>query len=350
VPRSDSLLLSVHNDHYKKFIKMAAAYNTLDDFLKRMDNSQADNVMKSFVNDLDRNNTLEDAVDVADSYASINDPSIRKLILQQVQENLSRVQTQDNKRAQIIYNLLNTVFLSMDSTNKIDISATLGIPPVFMMPTKLLKDSNNRIVVEQFFYGDKDGANIFGAFLGHFSNANWRTISRPEWVEVRSTKGTPISIYANRPLDETKDLDAQAQEHLNDYLDSLGLSPTVVIHRGHSYYLSSTIKQLAPSAKLILLGSCGGYQSLNSVLNICPEAQIISSKQTGTGIINQGMINVIMEKLRLGQDLNWPLLWKGFEKTFIGQTKEKFDDYVPPHKNLGAIFIMAYNKSAAQHP
>ena len=27
------------------------------------------------------------------------------------------------------------------------------------------------------------------------------------------------------------------------------------------------------------------------------------------------------------------------------EDKEKFDDYVPPYKNLGAIFIMAYNKA-----
>jgi hypothetical protein len=49
VPRSDSLLFKVHNDYYKKFIKMSAAYNTLDDFLGRMSSETAEKLMRSFV-------------------------------------------------------------------------------------------------------------------------------------------------------------------------------------------------------------------------------------------------------------------------------------------------------------
>jgi hypothetical protein len=97
------------------------------------------------------------------------------------------------------------------------------------------------------------------------------------------------------------------------------------------------------SAKLVLLGSCGGYQSLNEVLEIAPGAHIISSKQIGTGIINQGLINVISEELRLGKNLKWPALWNSLAIRFSGTSKEKFDDYVPPYKNLGAIFITAFN-------
>ncbi len=35
VPRGDSLLLSVNGDYFRKFIKMAAGYNTLNDFWER---------------------------------------------------------------------------------------------------------------------------------------------------------------------------------------------------------------------------------------------------------------------------------------------------------------------------
>jgi hypothetical protein len=57
------------------------------------------------------------------------------------------------------------------------------------------------------------------------------------------------------------------------------------------------------------------------------------------------MIAAIAENLRQNKDLNWPQMWKTFETTFQkGSLKERFDDYVPPHKNLGAIFIIAYNK------
>jgi hypothetical protein len=341
-PRGDSLLMLVRFDHFKKWIKMAANYNTLDDFLKRMDKGNAQILMKAFVNKLDQTNSLEDAVDVADSYASIDDQNIHNLILNQVQYNLNQAQQSGNKRAISIYKILNTLFLSIDSSNHIDVSATLGIPPVYFMPNKSMRNDSGRIVIQQFFYGDKDGNNIFNSFLASFRNANWRITSNDKWVTVSSTKGVPVSIYSNRPLDDETSKDEEAQLALGDYLIDHDLHPSMVIHRGHSYYLNSTLDKLDTSGKLVLLGSCGGYQSLSRVLNNCPVAQVISSRQTGSGTINGPMINIIVEQLRQGKNLDWPVLWK-----VIGNQvshKEYFDDYVPPYKNLGAVFIMAYQK------
>lgn len=350
-PRGDTLLMHVYFDKFKKWIKMAANYNTLDNFLKTLYTTNEDKsvnklnaqiLMRAFVRGLDRTNSLEDAVDVANSFASITDPDLKTLILEEVQKSLTEAKRSNNVRGVNIYSILNTLFLSMDPSNNIDVSTALGIPPVYTMPNASLKDTSGRIIIQQFFYGDKDGNTVFNSFLNNFSNANWRTKGEKDWVAVSSTKGVPITIYANRPLDENKGLDEQAQKNLDNYLADNNLNPTVVIHRGHSYYLNSTLKQLAPSAKVILLGSCGGYQSLNTVLNTCPYSQIISSKQTGSGLINQPMINVMVEKMREGKDLNWPDLWDNFSKMF--KNNELFADYVPPHKNLGAVFIMAYNK------
>lgn len=340
--RGDSLLISVRFDHFKKWIKMAANYNTLDHFLKTMEKENAEVLMKAFVRGLDKTNSLEDAVDVANSYASITDKDLQQLIMNQVQHNLAEAKKNRNFRGERIYSILNTLFLSMDSANHIDVAGTLGIPPVYYMPNKSLRDTSGRIVVQQFFYGDKDGKTVFNAFVSRFSNSNWKITSNNQWIAVSSTRGVPVTIYANKPLDEEKGLDAEAQAALDKYLSEKELNPTVVIHRGHSYYLNSTIAQLAPSAKIILLGSCGGYQSLNTVLGICPYAQIISSKQTGSGLINAPMITQLMETAREGKDLNWPGLWGNLSK-ILGKN-EMFADYVPPHKNLGAVFIMAYNK------
>lgn len=341
-PKSDSLLMSVRFDHFKKFIKMAANYNTLDDFLKRMDVSNAQLLMKAFVNNLDKTTSLEDAVDVANSYASITNTDVRNLILNQVEYNLRIAKQNNNERATDIYSVLNTLFLSMDSSNNINVSEELGIPPVYFMPNKNLRDSSGKIIVQQFFYGDKDGQTVFNGFLNSFNNNNWKIAYSDEWVTVSSTKGTPIVIYANKPLDETKNLDTKAQMDLDDYLISKNLKPTIVIHRGHSYWLPSTIDQLPSSAEVVLLGSCGAYQNLDKILRICPSAQIVASKQTGSGLVNHPMIYAIMENLREGKDINWPLLWVQLSKML--RNNELFEDYVPPHKNLGALFIMAYNK------
>jgi hypothetical protein len=339
---ADTLLHLVNFDHFKKWIKMAAGYNTLDDFMSKMDSSSSTVLMKKFVTDLDKTATLEDAVDVADSYASISNTGLQKFILNEVQANLQAAKTE---RAKNIYSLLNTIFLSLDSTNRIDITGLLGIQPVHFVPNPILKDTSGRIIIEQYFYGDKDGQNVYRSFISQFRNANWKIIDKPEWVEVISTKGSKVTIYANKPLNEDENLDAKAQANLNEYLYKNDIQPTVVIHRGHSYYVKYTIEQLAPSARVVLLGSCGGYHNLNEVLKISPEAHIISSKQIGSGLINGPMITMIAESLRQGKDLNWPLIWKNLETSFKDPTrKERFEDYVPPYKNLGAIFIVAYNK------
>ena len=343
-PNADTLLSMVNQDFFKKFIRVSAAYNTLDDFLRRMDSSSAKKRMESFVDGLERSASLEDAVDVADSYSSIYQPQLRQLILDRVQMNRLKNLYTLNKKGERVYRILDVLFQSLDSSCHVDLAKELGIDPVYEMANQRLQDSSGRIVMQQFFYGDKDGMNVFLAFLAGFNNGKWRVIQKPEWVELVAKTGMPITIYANRPLNEKLDLDAKAQASLSAYLADKNLEPSIVIHRGHSYHLRSTIEQLAPSAKLVILGGCGGYQNLNDVLDICPTAQIISTKQVGTGVINKGLINEISETLRAGQNLHWPSLWNNMAKQLGLKYKETFDDYVPPHKNLGAIFITAFNK------
>lgn len=340
--KGDSLMMSVTFDKFKKWIKMAANYNTLDDFLSRMDKQNAQWLMKAFVNGLDKTRSLEDAVDVANSYASINNPELRTLVLDQVEYNQQKAQAANNIRGARIYGILNTIFRSIDPSNKIDLTAELGIPPVYSMPNQSMKDTSGRIVIQQFWYGDKDGQEFFRQFIGSFvGNPNWKIIPSAQWVEIRSVKGAKVSIFSNRPLDEEKGLDDDAQKALIQYMDDNGFEPTLVIHRGHSYYLNTTLQRLAPSAKVVVLGSCGGYNSLSTVLSKCPTAQIVSSKQTGFGGINTPVIYSIVETLRENKDLNWPAMWKGLQKTLKNAS---FDDYIPPYKNLGAVFIMAYKK------
>ncbi len=341
-PHGDTLLLSVNFDHFKKFIKMAANYNKLDDFLKRMNKGNAEILMRSFAAGLDKTRSLEDAVDVADSYASISDPALRKLILEEVQSNITQENKETNKRGYAIYDLMNTIFLSLDTTNKTNLSEKFGIPPIFSVNNAELRTEKNKIIIQQFFYGDQDGAWQYAKFKSSFRIPNWKITEKSEWLEVTSTKGTPITIYSNKALDEKLGLDEKAQQDLNDYLIEQEVDPSIIIHRGHSYHVSSTIQQLVPLVKIVLLGSCGGFQNVNRVLGISPYAHIIASKQVGSGSVNEPLIMAITETLRQGKDINWPEMWKGLSKSLKGNAL--FEDYIPPYKNLGALFIMAYNR------
>ncbi|MGC4101415.1 hypothetical protein [Ferruginibacter sp.] len=347
-PATDSLLLTVNFDYFKKFIKMAANFNKLDTFLNLMPGSSSESLMKAFVARLEATSTLEDAVDVADSYSSINNKNLQANILSYVNENEKRCINSNNTRGKIIYDLLKTIFLSADSTNKINLSEAIGIPPIYTVDNKSLMDDSGRIVQQVFFYGDEDGKTYFPQFIGSFSPKEWSiNNNNKEWVEIKSLKGQKIWIYVNRPLNSDKNLDDTAQVHLNNYLEKNGLRPSVVTHRGHSYWLPGTIKRMAGDAKIIVLGSCGGYKNLSKLIEINPDAHIISTKEIGTGSINQVITNNLNQVLLSGKQLVWKSMWENISTAFAKQpkdTKEAWDDYIPPYKNLGAIFIKAYNK------
>jgi hypothetical protein len=347
-PATDSLLMSINFDYFKKFIKMAANFNRLDTFLNLMPAASAENLMKDFVAKLEATTSLEDAVDVADSYSSINNKKLQANILTYVGENEQRCIKEKSNRGKIIYSLLKTIFLSADSTNKINLSDAIGIPPIYTIESKKLTDDSGRIIQQVFFYGDEDGLSFFPRFMGSFSPRQWSiNNNNKEWVEIKSLTLPKVWVFVNRPLNNDKNLDDSAQIHLNNYLKQNNLKPTLITHRGHSYWLDRTISRMAGDAKIILLGSCGGYKNLSKLIEINPDAHIISTKQIGTGDINTVIASELNQILLSGKPLIWRNMWDGLSAMFAKQpkgVKENFDDYVPPYKNLGAIFIKAYNK------
>jgi hypothetical protein len=333
---------------------MCAGYNTLSNFLGTFqprrspdEESDAEKLMRAFVGKLEESKGLEDGVDVADSYASVVE-TIKPLadkMLQNVKANYERNLTSNNKRGIVMYNLLQKLFLSADSNNHIDLSKEFGIPPVYNVNySSLTNDNRGTVVMESFFYGDEDGRMNWAGFVPQFSNSNWKKVQDNRyWVAYASAKGKPMMVFANKPLDEESGELDRAQDSLNKYLARNDIHPSIVVHRGHSYWVPTTIGYIQPSARIVYLGSCGGFNVISDVLKHSPDAHIISSKQTGKMAINQPFFNLLMEKMRNGENIDWLSFWKEFEKN-AGKT-EGFEDYIPPFKNLGAIFIKAYKKA-----
>jgi hypothetical protein len=348
--RGDSLLMLIKFDKYRKFIKMAAGYNTLSDFLGTFrekdagDESNAEKLMRAFVGRLEESGGLEDGVDVADSYASIVE-SIKPLadqMLVNIKDNYQRNLSANNRRGIVMYRLLHTLFLSADTNNHIDLSKQFGIAPVYNVPFNELTDSSGNVIVQVFMYGDKDGIGIFPGILNLFNNSAWKTdLGNSQWVTISSVKGKPVTVYMNRPLPEETGKDAEAQKALCEYLGKNELYPTVTINRGHSYNAPYTIEQMFPSSKIVFMGSCGGYRLINDILHKAPDAHIIGTKQVADAPVNNPFLKLISEKLRNGENIDWIPFWKELEKM---SNSPIFADYVPPHKNLGAIFIKAYKK------
>ena len=349
--RGDSLLMQVRFDKYRKFIKMAAAFNTLDQFLASFakgtpgKEDPANILMKAFVKNLERTEGLEDGADVADSYASIAETlqPVARRMLQHIEQNYQEALAKENTKGVIIYRILQNLFWSADTARKVDLTKELGIPPVYQVPFRDLGNDSGRVVVQLFIYGDKDGIGVFPGLVNMFSGQNWKIDqSSKYWVAVHSARGKKVSLYMNRPLPEETNEDAKAQEELNLFLTQQGLVPRVTINRGHSYNAPYTIAQMSPASKIVFMGSCGGYNMIHDILQKAPDAHIIGTKQIADAPVNNPFLRLLMEKLRNGADIEWIGFWKELDSMV---TDKIFEDYVPPHKNLGALFIKAYTKA-----
>lgn len=348
-PHGDSLLMLVEFDRFKKFIAMAAGFNTLDNFLKSMAPENANYLMKKYVSALEKTEDLEDAVDVANSFGSIRDPKLLAFLREEVQKNYTFVAKKKEKRGTVIYELLGSLFdaeteKSNDSSKASEMSAKLQLPPINFVSFNSLQSDSGQVYMQVFFYGDKDGHDSYVSFMSNFPGGEWKISKNKYWTTITSLKGKPITIFANLPIEEPED--KTAIQKLSEFLDENDIHPTVFIHRGHSYHINTTLDNLQSSAKIVVLGSCGGYHNMAVVLEKSPEAHIISSKQVGTRFVNEPIIRSLDETIRAGKNVDWVVMWAGLSKKFAGdaRNRELFSDYVPPHKNLGAIFIKAYRQ------
>lgn len=338
------MLDSIHYDRFRSFIRMCAGYNTLSQFMSTVDSNRRPDLMRDFVSNLELGNEddLEDAVDVADAYSSIKDEKLAAFLRDEVRKNYERVSGERSKKGIIVYGLLSAIFKSF-ATGEV-VGQDLGLPPVNLVPySSLINDSG--VVVEQFFfYGDEDGKMSYNSFLSNFPSAKWTQTTNKYWTQFTSKTGKPVIAFANLPLTEPADEEAQAK--LQEYLENNNIRPSIIVHRGHSYHLPGTIDRLNRNTRVVMLGSCGGYHNLGTVLDHSPDAQIISSKQIGAMAVNEPIIKAINEDLLAGKDINWPILWTSVQNVLRQPALSTFSEYVPPHKNLGAIFIKAYRRLA----
>lgn len=339
----NEFLEGIGKDKFRTFLRLCANYNTIGSFLSTMKDENQKILMRDFVNGLDNTleNDLEGATDVANSFGSISDSSLMANIIEEIRKNRMEDSLQNNTRGFRIYDILYTMLtFSNDS-----ITAKLGIPPITVMPYSQLVNDSGVVVQQVFFFGDTDGKGVFNSYVGGFGAPNWKVKREENWVFIKSLKGKPVEIYANVPHDEPDD--EKAQNALQDYLDENEIHPSIIIHRGHSYHLSSTLDHINSRHKVVILGACGAYQNLATVLNHSEDAQIVSTKQIGSGKINGPIIRAFNERLLAGKDIDWVEMWAQLSKQFAsGESKQLFDDYVPPFKNLGALFLKAYRKES----
>lgn len=354
--KGDQILDSVHYDKFRTFIRMCAGYNTLSTFLTTIDEQKKIQLMKDFIANLGegKDDELEDAVDVADALGSINDSVLMSFLQKEVKANYELSYKNKSKKGMKVYALLATLSDGLKASDNESVmeqqSQALNLPPINMVRYQSLDNDSAATVYQQFFfYGDEDGKMSYNSFLTNFKDGKWKITPSTYWTTITSTSEKPVTIFANLPLTEPQD--EEAQKKLAEYLSAQQIYPSIIVHRGHSYHLPTTIDGLTKNTRIVMLGSCGGYHNLGKVLDKSPDAHIISSKQVGAMAINEPIIKAINNRLLEGKDIDWINMWKDLSVFFSTKTaaqKNLFNDYVPPHKNLGAIFIKAYRRLTAE--
>ena len=350
----DSIFDIVGYDNFRTFMRLAANYNVLGDFLTKMPPENATSLLRRFISDIESNTEtgLEKAMDIADCFTGIDSSEeMAALIREQLQSNLDRCESARRYFGIQLYTILLQVFDQVkqkDSDNKL--WSELGNYEI--LRRNELKNKNGEIIEFVLFYGDEDGMASFNSFQRLFNDKRqWQVEKNQNWITIRSISDEPVIIYANLPLDGKEEMDLKAQDSMIAFLQEKSIEPAVHIHRGHSYHLSTTLQRLKPSVKLAILGSCGGYNSAISIAGANPDVQIIGSKN-GSKSINDPIIDIINSTLLNKKDLSWPEIWTRLQSRFHKDEFNRglFEEYIPPGKNV-SLFVLKlfnyYNKSAS---
>ena len=341
-----TMILLTGDNHFRTFIKQCAGYGKLDQFLTTMSPEQRNILMIKFAANLEKDeNDISQAVEVADAYTSIKDPAIKRILQSTFSIELQRVSQDSTKKGKIIYGLLLNLFVNTGLFGQDwygSVSNIYKLPPLNILPNANLFATNHKCIWQIYFYDDDDGAVSFKDFVKTFDDSLWLIEDHKLYVKIISLNRKFVDIYANKPKAEY-----EGQAYLENYFDSLDIVPDVLVHRGHSYYAYKTIEKTKPETKIFVLGSCGGYHNLSNIIDKSPEVSIISSKQIGVHMVNNPILRELADNIASGKDINWQHLWDNVDKRLKGSIPEIYDkwlDYIPPHKNLGAIFIRSYNK------
>ena len=346
---ADSLFILVKNDQFRKFIRIAAGYNTLDDFLKHMSPDSRKKVMHDFIagisNDADEEDALQDAVEVADAFPSFaQDSALNELVQNELSMNLDKCRNENAFQCVRLYSILYNLYKGLN--NQANRMITTALDHYHQLSFDQLKNTSGEVVELVLFYGDDDGKTSFQSFMNLFKDSSqWQITKNENWVGIRSKQEFPFTIFANLPLSNEEEKDLQSMVILTNYLKAQSLEPTILIHRGHSYHLKNTLKQLSPFIKLAVLGSCGGYNNVQKIISANPDMQIIASRQVGSMFVNDPMLSVINTSLAGGKDLNWSLAWSELDEKFKKnpEASKLFSEYVPPFKNVSLFVYKLYN-------
>ncbi len=338
----DAFLRSVSHNHFRDFLSLCSNFGTLEEFLTGFSRENKKGLLIAYTSNLEKEkDELTTIVLIAEAISNLTDNQLLSLLQANVRTEFDRVKSANDQIGLSIYGILS----SMISGNaKVEanwyrrVSEQFKISSVNSLPSSSLFAEGKPCVEQMYFYNDDDGRSSFINFMNTFRNQPaWSIEDRKSYVRVYSNTGAQVEIFANKPETEQNGISS-----IEAYMKEENLSPSIIIHRGHSFHTESTLEKIPSSAKLIFVGSCGGFYKISMALENAPEAHIISTKQVGTKTINDAMLLALNDNIRTGKDIVWNDFWDKMREKL--KSNPYFNDYIPPNKNLEALFFNAYYK------
>jgi len=182
------------------------------------------------------------------------------------------------------------------------------------------------------FHDDDDGVESFQSFLDAYAgDPAWKLERFASHVRLTGTgAGRRVVIFANVPMRAGQAAVTAA----------LPAKPAVIVHRGHDHHFGATRPLLSAEARLVFLGSCRGMSNVEEVVMRCPRAAMIAARTVGVTAVNDAILKALNSRLLSGAaELNWDEFWGGLRGA---------RDYVPPHRNHGAVYLSDFYRRATQ--
>ncbi|PWC36631.1 hypothetical protein TSO352_14145 [Azospirillum sp. TSO35-2] len=186
------------------------------------------------------------------------------------------------------------------------------------------------------FYDDPDGRASFRGFLRQHRAMGWALHNNAGFLVAVSPerRGRRIVIVADVPGEGDRGR-AAAWE----WLAREGLSPSIVIHRGHSYHEDGTMSEIAPATALVFWGSCGGHTRLRATLDRAPDALVLATQNIGVSTVNEALLGIMEERLLTDGTLDWNAVWTDAHRRIHDR---RFASYKRPDQDSTNIALRAW--------
>jgi hypothetical protein len=290
---------------------------------------------------------LKEGMRLAEIAEATGSPTLLAQMGELVSQEFTRCRTAGDLRGQTIYGLL---------AAKLSVSEIAAPYAAFFrssetLDTALLCGAADQCVERHFFYDDDDGVRSFQSFLKTYQrDSAWTVEQRDGFVHLigRGPTGRRIAIFANIPIDthlpENRALEGEArrrQQAIAADLQARGLAATILVHRGHSFWVEQTLTYVTSSAGLVILGSCGGTSEIHAVLARSHDAQVIATRGIGETEINDHILKSMNDRILTGPRV---IQWKDFWRELSANRKSTglFRDYVAPNQDPSMVFLRSY--------